>query len=129
MVRGAHIPVLLTRELVSATVAPAQSGQHHAGITLPGNDETPDPPGSEELRSRLAELEAQFSPETLRAFDYEQPPFSPECDISRNVMTTRGLQLVRPNEATELLRLPAGTTARDPLLPCEGYLCARLDLD
>lgn len=128
VVRGAHIPLVQSRELVSAAVSKTQPDQRDEGNTQRFTEDTADLPGSEEFRARIAELEAQFSPETLRAFDYEQPPYSPACDVTRNVMTIQGLQLVSPDKAAELLRTPTDTTARNPKLPCEGYLCERINI-
>lgn len=68
-------------------------------------------------------LPASPSPEILRAFDYEQPPFEPRCDAWRTLMTTEGLQLFPAATAELLLRVPAGEVARDPKFPCEGWKC------
>ncbi len=76
-----------------------------------------------QLAEDLAPLEAQLAPETLRAFDYEQPEYAPSCDASRRIMTSAGIQIMSPARGAELLRLPAGVTPREPLLPCEGYGC------
>lgn len=133
-VRGAHLPFLATREIVSATVSPDQSREPLELMEPlePNTDnellnetieEIQSRPESREIQEKLDQLEADFSPEALRAFDYEQPAFSPECDVSRLIMTSRGLQVVDPPRAAEILTPPPGTVPHDPLLPCEGFQC------
>jgi hypothetical protein len=72
---------------------------------------------------RLEALRASRSPEVLRPFDYEQPPYDPQCDSWRTLMTTEGLQMFSIARAEEVLRVPDGEVARDPKLPCEGWKC------
>lgn len=133
-VRGADLPLTTSREIVSAAVSPGYAPKPGEIIKKLGpttdNDvlneaieDIQSRPESRAIRDKIARLEAEFSPETLRAFDYVQPPFSPECDVSRRVMTSKGLQVMDPTRATEALTPPAGTTPRSPLLPCEGYAC------
>ncbi|MBP1326482.1 hypothetical protein JOF28_001714 [Leucobacter exalbidus] len=148
VVRGAHIPLVLSRTLASATVSENQPAPPDRGAKLraaadaleelqrsnESNSAGPAEPPAEdpedaEFRESIKRLEDQFSPETLRAFDYEQPPYSPECDASRRVMTTRGPQIMKPDRAAEVLRVPAGTTARDPLIPCDPNECRRFDIE
>lgn len=133
-VRGANLPALLSREIVSANVSSKQLAKPIELLTPleadAGNDllnkaieEAKSRPESRAIDEKINELAEQFSPEVLRAFDYEQPAFTPACDISRNVMTSKGLQIMTPDRAKETLTLPEGAVAREPLLPCEGYLC------
>lgn len=133
-VRGAALPLTTSREIVSATVSPGHEPKPREIIKklepTTDNDvldkaieDIQNRPESRAIDDKIAQLEAEFSPETLRAFDYEQPAFVPECDISRQVMTSMGLQVMDPTRATEVLTPPAGTTPRTPLLPCEGYFC------
>lgn len=136
-VRGANLPFLTSREVVSATVSPQQKREPLVPIKPlePTTDnellnetieEIQDRPENRRLQERLDQLEAEFSPEVLRAFDYEQPAFSPTCDVSRRVMTSKGLQLMDPPRAAEMLTPPPGEVAREPLLPCDGFQCEPL---
>lgn len=133
-VRGADLPLTTSREIVSAAVSPGHKPKSREIIKklepTTDNDllnetieEIQSRPESRAIRDKIARLEAEFSPETLRAFDYVQPPFSPECEVSRRVMTTKGMQLMDSTRAAEVLTPPAGTTPRSPLLPCEDYFC------
>lgn len=133
-VRGAHLPLSASREIVSASLTPGRPSAPRTPIKrlepTTGNDLLDDTiaeiqarPESREFDEKIARLKAEFSPEALRAFDYEQPAFTAECSIMRHVMTTKGLQLMEPARATEVLTPPAGTTPRTPLLPCEGFQC------
>lgn len=134
VVRGAHLPISASREIVSATALPKQATEARTPLKrLEPNtgDEQLDEiidgirnsPESREVDEKIAQLEAEFSPEVLRAFDYEQPAFNPKCDVIRQVMTSKGLQVMDAPRATEVLTPPAGTTPRSPLLPCKGFEC------
>lgn len=114
VVRGPRIPLPASPVVHSATVS---AEQKHGE---PDYSELFDSPASSPA---LEELEQRFSPETLHAFDYEQPPFDPDCEVSRSVMTSIGIQHVSPGRAETLLAPPEGVTPREPLLPCEGYHC------
>lgn len=138
-VRGADLPFTLSREIVSATLSDHQKFSTLGSALdteLPSlTPDTDDPelnkilediqnrPESREIDEKIAKFKAEFAPETLRAFDYEQPPFTPACDVMRQVMTAKGLQIMHPVRAAETLTPPEGTTPREPLLPCEGYGC------
>lgn len=112
-VRGPRIP-LLSVPVVDSAILSRQQARVQPSTLGDGDD----------LHSEAArELMEQFSPENLRAFDYEQPPFDPSCDPSRNVMTSVGIQAVTPADALVLLTPPAGETPRAPLLPCSGFQC------
>lgn len=133
-VRGAELPFTTSREIVSVTVSPNQSFEPREFIK-PLDSNTDDErfnemvrdiqnrPENRALNEKLAKLKAEFSPETLRAFDYEQPAYSPECDVTRHVMTSKGLQIMDATRATEALTPPPGMAPRTPLLPCEGFEC------
>lgn len=108
--RGPQIAILSNPTVVSAQVAAEQPAHRDY---LAGLDD-------EDLPENVKALRDQFSPETLRAWDYEQPPYDPLCDSLRHVMTTRGTQLMPPERAKEVLRVPEGVAPRDPLLPCRG---------
>ncbi len=112
-VQGPRVPLLSAPKVVSATVAAEQP------YAPPLGDTAVDPDAHESLQ----ELQRQRLPETLRAFDYEQPPYDPSCDPYRRVMTTNGLQIMSPERATQLLTPPEGITPREPKLPCEGHPC------
>lgn len=112
-VAGPRIPVLSDPTVLSAQVSEVQRQVPDSAL----DGELPDDPMYDNLRA----LQQQFSPEALRAFDYEQPPFDPQCDPYRMLMTTAGLQMVHPAEARELLEVPDGVTARDPKLPCDDW--------
>lgn len=109
-VRGPQIAILSNPTVVSAQVAAEQPAHRDY---LAGLDD-------EDLPENVKALRDQFSPETLRAWDYEQPPYDPLCDSLRHVMTTRGTQMMPPERAKEVLRVPEGVAPRDPLLPCRG---------
>ena len=113
IVRGPRIPMIAAPQIVSAVVSVEQrdeAGDPLEGVDLEGHE-------------KLQQLQEEWSPESLRAFDDEQPPFGPSCDALRSVMTSKGIQSVRPARAEQYLTVPDGVTARDPLLPCEGYQC------
>lgn len=112
-VAGPRIPVLSDPTVLSAQVSTVQAIVPDAESDLDLGDD----PMYDNLRS----LREQFSPETLRAFDYEQPPFDPRCDPYRMLMTTKGVQIVHPARADDLLAVPAGREARDPKLPCDDW--------
>lgn len=114
VVRGPQILFVSVPKIVSATVSPEQLISPELGPT------EVDPSAAENVQ----ELQRSLLPESLRAFDYEQPPFDPSCDPYRVIMTTNGLQVVSLERAEQLLAVPEGTAARDPLLPCEGHACA-----
>lgn len=113
VVRGPRIPLITQPVIVSAAVSPEQKN-------TPDWDRFDTPSEIEGVQK----LQEQFSPDTLRAFDYEQPPYDPQCQVSRHVMTAKGLQLVDPARAERLLAVPAGVAPRDPKLPCEGFPCS-----
>lgn len=115
-VRGLSVPFLSTPTIVSAQVS---ATQRIVAPDEPGPANTSD----EELNQILDGLTEQSSPEALRAWDYEQPTYDPECEVNRNVMTTAGIQRMLPAQAERLLKVPAGTTPRDPRLPCRGFQC------
>lgn len=114
VVRGPRIPLLSAPSIVSATVSSEQLYEASGGVT------EVDPSAHENLQK----LQRAQLPETWRAFDYEQPPYDPSCDSYRKVMTTKGLQIVSPARADEMLTAPSGVVPRDPKLPCEGYECS-----
>lgn len=120
VVRGPQIPLISSPTVVSAQVSSEQAPNPRR-LRLDDSPNTNDP----ELNAKLQELADQYSPETLRAFDYEQPPFEPACDVSRHVMTSIGLQQMVPSRAEELLQAPEGVIPRSPKLPCEGFFCTR----
>lgn len=115
VVRGPNIPRVSAPKVISATVSAEQRHEINPGMTEVDPTAAPGVPT----------LQGAARPETLRAFDYEQPPFDAHCDPTRVIMTTAGLQLTTPGHAELLLTPPAVVTPRDPLLPCEGYQCGR----
>lgn len=140
VVRGPRIPFFSSPRLVSARVSATQPPADEG----PGRfdeleamseqlDETLneiDPEGQAqrdaeraERDAALGELDAEFSPEALRAFDYEQPPYDPRCDSWRMVMTSKGLQQMSLADGEAALMVPAGVTPREPRLACEGFDC------
>lgn len=134
-VRGASLPFFSSREIVSATLSPHQNREPLVLLEPfePTTDnellnetieEVQSRPENRKFEEKLDQLKAEQSPEVLRAFDYQQPPYSPECDVSRVVMTSKGLQVMDPARAAEVLTPPPGVIIRDPLLPCEGFQCA-----
>lgn len=114
VVRGPRLPLIGGPSIVSATVSPQQRYTYDIGITEV----------DESASESLQELQRSMLPETLRAFDYEQPPYDPQCDLMQDVMTTNGIQLVPAQCAKELLAPPRGVQPREPKLPCEGYQCS-----
>lgn len=114
VVRGPRLPLIGGPSIVSATVSPQQRYSYDAGITEI----------DESASEGLQELQRSVLPETLRAFDYEQPPYDPQCDLMQDVMTTKGIQLVPAQRAKELLTPPQGVQPREPKLPCKGYQCS-----
>lgn len=127
-VQGPRIPVVMSPRIKSATVSPVQKFEIPAepeifdsfeGL-LPEGTKLPESKGSKAI-DRLRE---QMSPDRLRAYDYEQPPHDPSCNLSQSVMTADGLILSWPALAEQLLQVPEGVTPRDPKLPCEGYRCS-----
>ncbi|GAB2554207.1 hypothetical protein [Leucobacter ruminantium] len=130
VVRGPRIPPFAAPVIHSATVSAEQR------LQLPGDySELFEPPEglelpdgyADEAEQRTAEIreefEAEWGVEALRAFDYEQPPFDPRCELGRSVMTSQGIQHVQRERAEYLLTPPEGVVPRDPLLPCEGFQC------
>lgn len=113
VVRGPRIPLVSSPTIASATVSEEQRIEPELGPTEV----------DAEAHENAQALQRSQLPETLRAFDYEQPPFDPSCDPYRVVMTKDGLQVVSPARADQLLTPPSGETPRDPLLPCEGHAC------
>ena len=113
VVRGPRIPLVSVPRVVAATVSSEQSGKR---VLEPS---TIDPAAPEAVQ----QLQRDWLPETLRAFDYEQPAFDPSCDPSRRVMTSKGPQVVSPEQAEQLLTVPSGVTPRVPKLPCDGHGC------
>jgi hypothetical protein len=113
VVRGPRLAPVALPVIESATVSAAQK---HPPAAAEADDTPSDLPA-------LQELEQRFSPEGLRAFDYEQPPYDPLCQVSRSIMTTMGVQLVDPVRAEQLLTPPEGLVPRHPKLPCEGVQC------
>lgn len=125
VVRGPRIPLLSRPVVASASVS---AEQKRPAIELFDSDaeQDIDLPGSEDLEKWSAareEYEREFSVEALRAFDFEQPTFDSLCDIGRTVMTTKGLLLVSPEHANDLLAPPEGVKPASPLRPCEGFQC------
>lgn len=114
VVRGPRLPLIGGPNIVSATVSPQQRYPYAVDVTEV----------DESASEALQELQRSLLPETLRAFDYEQPPYDPQCDLLRGVMTTKGIQLVPAQRAEELLTPPQGVQAREPKLPCRGYQCS-----
>lgn len=114
-VAGPRVPLLSQPTVLSAQVSDVQARVPDMGIDAELGDDA----ASDNLRS----LHEQFSVEGLRAFDYEQPPYDPQCDPYRMLMTDAGVQMVPPARAEQLLQAPDGVTPRDPKLPCEGYHC------
>lgn len=112
-VRGPRIPVFSDPTVMDARVSTEQLVQPEPEMEL---DDDP-------MWDNLKALRASRSPEALRAFDYEQPPYDPGCDAWRTLMTTEGLQMFDIFRAEEMLRVPDGEVARDPKLPCEGWKC------
>lgn len=116
VVRGPRIPVIWDPSIVEVRVSAVQQRQQpslsdRARVSDPG------------LQRKLDAFADEFSPERLRAFDYEQPAFDPECDLQRHVMTTKGVQIMDPRRAEDVLRPPAGVVPREPKLPCTQYPC------
>lgn len=136
VVRGPDIPILTSPHVVSAVISadqgpPPKSRFAELDALSDALLAELDPETRAELEAQTDErlagvdaLQEQFAPETLRAFDYVQPPFDPQCDASRRVMTTIGVQIMAPERAAELLVVPAGETPRAPLLPCAGPYCS-----
>lgn len=116
VVRGPRIPIIWDPSIVEVRVS---AEQKRPQLREMGRART----SSSELNAKLDALTDQFSPETLRAFDYEQPAFDPACDLQREVMTTTGMLLLDPGTAEAALRPPAGVVPRDPKLPCTQYPC------
>lgn len=112
-VRGPRIPVFSNPTVMEAEVSTVQLVQPEPEMEL---DDDP-------MWDNLKALRASRSPEALRAFDYEQPPFHAGCDAWRTLMTTQGLQMFSIPRSEEVLRVPEGEVARDPKLPCEGWKC------
>ena len=112
-VAGPRIPLLSDPTVLSAQVSAVQE-------IVPDADSDLDL-GDDPMYDNLRSLREQFSPETLRAFDYEQPPFDPQCDPYRMLMTSKGVQIVHPARADDLLQVPEGTVASDPKLPCDDW--------
>lgn len=135
VVRGPDIPILTAPHVVSAVISADQGPPGHSRFAeldamadalleeLDPDDRAKIEAQSAENLAGLEAYEQQFAPETLRAFDYAQPPFDPQCDASRRVMTTIGVQIMGPQRAAELLIVPEGETPRAPLLPCDGPYC------
>ncbi|WP_344031211.1 hypothetical protein [Leucobacter iarius] len=120
-VRGPRVPIIWDPSIVAVRVSaeqtrPVRLWSERARVSDP------------ELEQKLDALADEFSPETLRAFDYEQPAFDPECDVLRDVMTTKGVQLMPPADAADALRPPVGVVPRNPKLPCTEYPCGFEDL-
>lgn len=112
-VRGPRIPIFSEPTIMEARVSSEQTVEPEPEIEL---DDDP-------MWDSLKALRASRSPEVLRPFDYEQPPYDPQCDSWRTLMTTAGLQMFSIARAEEVLRVPDGEVARDPKLPCEGWTC------
>lgn len=129
-VRGPRIPPFAAPVIHSATVSAEQklriAGDYSELFEPPEGLELPEG-YAEEAEQRTAEIreefEAEWGVEALRAFDYEQPPFDPRCELGRSVMTSKGIQHEQPERAEHLLTPPEGVVPRDPLLPCEGFRC------
>lgn len=113
VVRGPHIPFIGKPTIMLATVSKTQKFD----LSFPEHEQ-----GnlSDELWEKIAE---DTSPETYRAYDYEQPAYDRECDPYRVIMTSKGIQVVSLERAAQLLTPGPGMTPRDPLLPCEGIRC------
>lgn len=139
VVRGLDIPWFSSPAIVSAVISadqgpppePPFSELDALADSLFAELEQVDPEASAKLEAqqteRLARIEeqlAQFAPEVMRAFDYEQPAFDPLCDAGRSVMTTIGIQHTTPEQALEWLTVPEGDSARDELLPCDAPACS-----
>ncbi len=120
-VQGPRVPVIWDPSIVEVRISAEQKRQD---LHEPARARTSDPG----LNAKLDALADEFSPGTLRAFDYEQPGFDPECDVLRHVMTTKGIQLMSPADAAEALRPPEGVAPRDPKLPCTRYPCGVEDV-
>lgn len=115
-VAGPRIPFLSQPTVLSAKISTVQKVVPETSL----DDVLSDDVTSENLR----ELREQFSPEGLRAFDYVQPPYDPQCDVARVLMTTEGAQIMHPAHAERYLEAPEGVTPRDPKLPCDDwYYC------
>ncbi len=114
VVRGPRIPLLSAPTVISASMSAKQLVADSEIVT------EVDPSAHENVQ----ELQRAQLPETLRAFDYEQPPFDPSCDAFRHVMTTAGIQQVSAIRAEQLLTVPAGLEPREPKLPCQGFQCS-----
>jgi hypothetical protein len=112
-VRGPRIPVVSDPTVVSAQVS-ADQPTHSKPLSVPGGDA---------FHEDVEALTDRFSPQQLRAWDYEQPPYHRLCDAYRIVMTSEGLQLMAPARAAEMLLVPEGVSPREPRLPCEGWQC------
>jgi hypothetical protein len=113
VVRGPHLAFFSRPSIVSATVSKTQRYGYELDLTKV----------DESASEALQELQRSMLPETLRAFDYKQPPYDPNCDITQHVMTTNGLQMMPAERARQLLTPPAGVQPREPKLPCEGFWC------
>lgn len=113
IVRGPRLTPFTAPVIVSAQVSATQK--------LPDLHE--DPAEAQSDIPAVQELAKQFSPEVLRAFDYEQPPDDPQCETGRSVMTSQGIQYVSPTRAEQLLTPPEGTVPADPKLACRGFQC------
>lgn len=121
VVRGPRIPIIWDPSIVEVRVS---TEQKRPQLHEMGRART----SSSGLNAKLDALTDQLSPETLRAFDYEQPAFDPECELLREVMTTKGMLLLDPRTAEVALRPPAGVVPRDPKLPCTQYPCGFEDV-
>ncbi|QIK64303.1 hypothetical protein G7068_14655 [Leucobacter viscericola] len=130
IVRGPQIPILMVPKIMSAGLSKEQRVEIPAepsveGLTGLNSEYIRGLSSSKDREMKASEkLREQWSPEKLRAFDYEQPPYDPDCDASLFVMTSRGLMESWPARAEQLLQVPEGVTPRDPKLPCEGYQCS-----
>lgn len=112
-VRGPRVPIFSDPTVMDAQVASVQVAQPQPEMEL---DDDP-------MWDNLKAFRESRSPEALRAFDYEQPPYDPGCDAWRTLMTTEGLQMFSIPRSEEMLTVPEGEVARDPKLPCEGWSC------
>lgn len=120
-VAGLRIPVVADPTVLSAQVSAVQERIPDTWFDADLDADLDDDLGADPKYDDLRSLREQFSPETLRAFDYEQPPFDPRCDPYRMLMTAEGVQMVHPARADDLLAVPEGTTASDPKLPCDDW--------
>nr|WP_201470597.1 hypothetical protein [Microbacterium hydrocarbonoxydans] len=112
-VRGPRIPIFSDPTVMDAQVATVQL------VRPEPETELSDDPMWDDLKA----LRDSRSPEVLRPFDYEQPPFDPACDSWRTLMTTDGLQMFSIPRSEQMLTVPEGEVARDPKLPCVGWKC------